>query len=477
MTQDLVKPSKFLSLVLRHKPEEIGLVLDGQGWADIDELIEKAGRHGMALTRELIARIVETSDKQRFAIDATGQRIRANQGHSVDIDLGLAPSEPPPILFHGTGETIGRGDPRRGPQGGSAAARASFAGRRHRHQGRPAARASRGAAHSSRAHAGERPCLFSLDERGVADRGCTRPIHRVPKRESLRRNAHARRRADRSQQAAADPRPRAGGPEGRRGARAGEGGRRVHERLSHHERRLAAAAADGAGPRGGRHRRRAGPRRHQRQEGRPRHLLVPAALRALPLLLQGPHRAVLRPQRHAALAHARRHRAREAQRRAGQPDGAHRHVLRIRGVPGRAGGDGAQGSAVDACGDHRLQRGDRRRRGDPPRQRGSGLIRAGGRLRRRRPQRGAGRQACRCGNDHRLRPARQQARLRARVRRHPHHQRQDRGRGEARAGADRRLRRRLCLRRHRRREDGVHGGRCDRARRPCRAGRHPRVRR
>jgi putative RNA 2'-phosphotransferase len=104
MSQDLVRASKFMSLVLRHKPEEIGLVLDGQGWADIDELIEKAGRHGMALTREVIARVVETSDKQRFAIDEGGRRIRANQGHSVDVDLGLAPSEPPPILFHGTGE-------------------------------------------------------------------------------------------------------------------------------------------------------------------------------------------------------------------------------------------------------------------------------------------------------------------------------------------------------------------------------------
>jgi putative RNA 2'-phosphotransferase len=105
MTQDLVKASKFMSLVLRHRPEEIGLVLDGQGWASIDELIEKAGRHGVALTHELIARVAETSDKQRFAIDATGQRIRANQGHSVDVDLGLAPTEPPLILFHGTGET------------------------------------------------------------------------------------------------------------------------------------------------------------------------------------------------------------------------------------------------------------------------------------------------------------------------------------------------------------------------------------
>lgn len=104
MTQDVVKASKFLSLVLRHKPEEIGLVLDQQGWADIGELIEKAGRHGMALTRELIAEVVATSDRQRFAIDATGKRIRANQGHSVDIDLGLVPIEPPPVLFHGTGE-------------------------------------------------------------------------------------------------------------------------------------------------------------------------------------------------------------------------------------------------------------------------------------------------------------------------------------------------------------------------------------
>ena len=104
MIQDLTKTSKFLSLVLRHKPEEIGLVLDPQGWADTDELIEKAGRHGVTLTRELIAEVVATSDKQRFAIDAAGERIRANQGHSVDVDLGLEVREPPAILFHGTGE-------------------------------------------------------------------------------------------------------------------------------------------------------------------------------------------------------------------------------------------------------------------------------------------------------------------------------------------------------------------------------------
>jgi putative RNA 2'-phosphotransferase len=104
MTQERIRTSKFLSLVLRHKPEEIGLVLDQNGWADIVELIEKAGTRGVVLTRELIAEIVATSDKQRFAIDASGQRIRANQGHSVDIELGLEPRMPPVTLFHGTAE-------------------------------------------------------------------------------------------------------------------------------------------------------------------------------------------------------------------------------------------------------------------------------------------------------------------------------------------------------------------------------------
>lgn len=104
MTQGLVKTSKFMSLVLRHKPETIGLGLDANGWAEIGALVEKAGAHGVALTREQIAEVVATSDKQRFAIDATGTRIRANQGHSVEIDLGLQPRAPPDTLFHGTGE-------------------------------------------------------------------------------------------------------------------------------------------------------------------------------------------------------------------------------------------------------------------------------------------------------------------------------------------------------------------------------------
>ena len=96
--------SRFLSRVLRHEPQSIGLALDAQGWALIDDLVERAGAHGMLLTRDLVLHVVGASDKQRFACDATG-RIRANHGHTVPIDLGIEPTEPPPILFHGTAVT------------------------------------------------------------------------------------------------------------------------------------------------------------------------------------------------------------------------------------------------------------------------------------------------------------------------------------------------------------------------------------
>ena len=98
----LENSSKFLSLVLRHQPELIGLTLDSEGWAPIDELMRLANAKGNALDRETIATIVSESDKQRFAISEDGQRIRANQGHSVNISLGLKPSDPPAILYHGT---------------------------------------------------------------------------------------------------------------------------------------------------------------------------------------------------------------------------------------------------------------------------------------------------------------------------------------------------------------------------------------
>ncbi len=91
--------SKFLSYVLRHKPEEIGLTLDAGGWAMIDDLLARAT---VPLDRTALQRIVANSDKQRFAISPDGLRIRANQGHSFDVDLGLAPLPPPDLLYHGT---------------------------------------------------------------------------------------------------------------------------------------------------------------------------------------------------------------------------------------------------------------------------------------------------------------------------------------------------------------------------------------
>ncbi|PFH04385.1 putative RNA 2'-phosphotransferase [Collimonas sp. PA-H2] len=98
----LTASSKFLSLVLRHAPETIGLVLDASGWAGIDELLIRASAHGARLDRALLDEIVATSDKKRFAISDDGMRIRANQGHSVDIDLALQLQLPPTLLFHGT---------------------------------------------------------------------------------------------------------------------------------------------------------------------------------------------------------------------------------------------------------------------------------------------------------------------------------------------------------------------------------------
>ncbi len=102
MKKQLVRTSKFLSLVLRHRPEAIGLELDEAGWAPVAELIRLAGEHGRELSESLIREVVETNDKRRFSLSEDGQRIRARQGHSVRVDLGLEPVAPPDVLFHGT---------------------------------------------------------------------------------------------------------------------------------------------------------------------------------------------------------------------------------------------------------------------------------------------------------------------------------------------------------------------------------------
>lgn len=100
--RQMTRLSKFLSLVLRHKPSLLGLKLDKNGWVLIDDLIPKAKAAKINLTRELLMEVVNKNDKERFAVNEDVTRIRANQGHSIDVDLGLQPVNPPRILYHGT---------------------------------------------------------------------------------------------------------------------------------------------------------------------------------------------------------------------------------------------------------------------------------------------------------------------------------------------------------------------------------------
>src|SRR5215469_5450197 len=97
-TQD----SKLLSLALRHQPEVLGIELDSAGWTSVEKLVEALRRRDPAWNLDRLREIVAESDKERFAFDATGTRIRASQGHSVEVELGYEPQTPPALLYHGT---------------------------------------------------------------------------------------------------------------------------------------------------------------------------------------------------------------------------------------------------------------------------------------------------------------------------------------------------------------------------------------
>src|SRR3954470_6981802 len=99
----MVKVSKYLSKHLRHAPERLRLELEPGGWVRVDTLLRACADHSFRVTAAELREVVARSDKQRFAFDAAGERIRANQGHSVDVDLELAPAVPPDVLYHGTG--------------------------------------------------------------------------------------------------------------------------------------------------------------------------------------------------------------------------------------------------------------------------------------------------------------------------------------------------------------------------------------
>lgn len=104
MDKRLVTVSKYLAKYLRHAPHELGLTLQLGGWVPVDDLLSAARRHGFPIGYDDLVDCVETNDKQRFAFDVSGELIRANQGHSVAVDLQLEEREPPETLYHGTVE-------------------------------------------------------------------------------------------------------------------------------------------------------------------------------------------------------------------------------------------------------------------------------------------------------------------------------------------------------------------------------------
>ena len=96
--------SKYLSYILCHNPSDAGITLDSQGWVEVDELIEKVSQKGYKLTSESLTELVNNNNKKRFAFSDGGMYIRANQGHSIEVDLGYKDAEPPKELYHGTAE-------------------------------------------------------------------------------------------------------------------------------------------------------------------------------------------------------------------------------------------------------------------------------------------------------------------------------------------------------------------------------------
>lgn len=97
-----IELGRFISLILRHKPEAIGIKLDSKGWADVDELIRGINRAGKKIDMEVLERIVRENNKQRYSFNEDHTKIRANQGHSINVDVELKEEVPPDILYHGT---------------------------------------------------------------------------------------------------------------------------------------------------------------------------------------------------------------------------------------------------------------------------------------------------------------------------------------------------------------------------------------
>ena len=100
----LVRVSKYLSKHLRHQPERLGLKLDPGGWVPVDSLLSACATHSMPISHAELEEVVARNSKKRYSFDPTGTQIRANQGHSVEVDLQLEPRDPPNLLYHGTSD-------------------------------------------------------------------------------------------------------------------------------------------------------------------------------------------------------------------------------------------------------------------------------------------------------------------------------------------------------------------------------------
>jgi len=104
MSDQYKKESKFLSYVLRHHPDRLGLKLDRSGWVPVTDLLRALREHKNPMKRSHLQKVVRANDKKRFEFSEDGERIRASQGHSIDVDLGYEAKEPPELLYHGTAE-------------------------------------------------------------------------------------------------------------------------------------------------------------------------------------------------------------------------------------------------------------------------------------------------------------------------------------------------------------------------------------
>ena len=102
-TPDLTRISKYISLILRHKPEVIGIHLDAHGWADVNALLAGISKK-YPINRDILEEIVQSDEKQRYSFSEDGTKIRANQGHSIQVDVELTLTEPPETLYHGTAQ-------------------------------------------------------------------------------------------------------------------------------------------------------------------------------------------------------------------------------------------------------------------------------------------------------------------------------------------------------------------------------------